>query len=129
MLSKSLSNPKAQIFMLQNKQTYFSLAKKNALIEMVSILINKDMFVANGNLLYDPGNSNQGSVTTQRCGHGREQGGKFKRKGTYVHLWLIHVDIWQKPIQYYKAIIFQLKINFFLKDVFEPSYSDLKFRV
>ena len=28
MLSKSLSNPKAQIFMLQNKQTYLSLAKK-----------------------------------------------------------------------------------------------------
>ena len=22
-------------------------------------------------------------------------GGKFKRERTYVHLWLIHVDIWQ----------------------------------
>ena len=29
----------------------------------------------------------------------------------YVYLWLIRVDVWQKPTQYYKAIIFQLKIN------------------
>ena len=42
------------------------------------------------------------------------EGGKFKRKGTYVYLWLIHVDVWQKPIRYYKAIIVQLKINKFL---------------
>ena len=26
-----------------------------------------------------------------------------------VYLWLIQVDVWQKPIQYYKAIILQLK--------------------
>ena len=31
---------------------------------------------------------------------------------TYVYLWLIHVDVWQKPTQYCKAIILQLKINF-----------------
>ena len=62
MLSKSLLNPKPQIFMLQNK--HFSHWQKNVLIEMLSILINKDMFVANGNLLYDSGNSNQRSVTT-----------------------------------------------------------------
>ena len=31
----------------------------------------------------------------------------------YVDLLLIHVDIWQKPTQYYKAIILQLKINKF----------------
>ena len=49
-----------------------------------------------------------------------EVGGKFKREGTYVYLWLIHVDVWQKPTQYWKAIIFQLKINFknFKKRVF-----------
>ena len=28
----------------------------------------------------------------------------FKREGTYVYLWLIHVDVWQKPIQYCEAI-------------------------
>ena len=26
----------------------------------------------------------------------------FKRKGTYVYLWLIHVDIWQKSNHYIK---------------------------
>ena len=29
-----------------------------------------------------------------------------------VYLWLIHVDLWQKPTQYCKSIILQLKINF-----------------
>ena len=33
--------------------------------------------------------------------------------GTHVHLWLIHVNVWQKPLQYYKVISLQLKlINF-----------------
>ena len=31
--------------------------------------------------------------------------------GIYIYTWLIHVDIWQKPTQYCKAGIFQLKIN------------------
>jgi len=44
-------------------------------------------------------------------GWGRRGGGKFKREGTYVYLWLIHVDVWQKPTQYCKAVIPQLKIN------------------
>ena len=46
---------------------------------------------------------------------GWEAGRRFRREGTYVYLWLIHVDIWQKPAQYCKAIIFQLKINKFFK--------------
>jgi len=40
-----------------------------------------------------------------------EVGGIFKREGTYAYLWLIHVDEWQKPTQYCKTIIFQLKTN------------------
>ena len=40
-----------------------------------------------------------------------EVGGRRKREGTYIYLWLIHVDIWQKPTQYYKAVILQLKIT------------------
>ena len=36
---------------------------------------------------------------------------RFKREGTHVYLWLIHVDIWQKPTQHCKAIILQLKIK------------------
>ena len=40
---------------------------------------------------------------------GREMGGRFKREGTYVYLWLIHVAVWQKTAKFYKAIILQLK--------------------
>ena len=36
-------------------------------------------------------------------------GGRFKTEGTYVYLWLIHADARQKPIQYCKAVILQLK--------------------
>ena len=42
---------------------------------------------------------------------GWEVGGRFKREGKYVYLWLIQVDIWQKPTQYCKAIILLLKIK------------------
>ena len=35
----------------------------------------------------------------------------FKRAGTYVHLWPIHVDVRQIPTQYCKAIILPIKIN------------------
>ena len=31
----------------------------------------------------------------------------FKREETYVYLWLIHIDIWQKLLQYLK----QLSLN------------------
>ena len=41
--------------------------------------------------------------------------GKFKRKGTYIYLELIHVDVWQKPTHYCRAIILQLKINLIIK--------------
>ena len=38
-------------------------------------------------------------------------GRRFKRAGTYVYLWLIHVNVGQKPTQYSKAVVLQLKIN------------------
>ena len=31
--------------------------------------------------------------------------------GTHVHSWLIHVNVWQKPLQYCKVISFQLKFK------------------
>ena len=49
--------------------------------------------IANGNLLYVSGNSNRGSVSTKRGGMGREMGGRFKREGIFVNLWLIHVEV------------------------------------
>ena len=47
------------------------------------------------------------SGTTRRDAVGREMGGAFKM-GTHVHLWLIHVNVWQKPLQYCKIISLQL---------------------
>ena len=40
-----------------------------------------------------------------------EVGGRAKREGTYLYPWLVHVDVRQKPAQYCKAIILQLKMN------------------
>ena len=55
------------------------------------------------------GNQSPCSVTTWRDGVGREVGGGLRREGTRICLWPIHVDVWQKPSQYYKVIILQLK--------------------
>ena len=38
-------------------------------------------------------------------------GGRCKSEELYEYLWLIYVDIWQKPVQYCKAIILQKKIK------------------
>ena len=38
-----------------------------------------------------------------------EGGGRgVQDRGTHVHPWLTHVDVWQKPPQYCKEIILQL---------------------
>ena len=50
-------------------------------------------YTANRNLLYGSGSSNRGSVATYRSGMGKEMGGRFKREGIYVHLWLILVEV------------------------------------
>ena len=42
------------------------------------------------------GTQSRCSGTTQRDGMGKEVGGGFQDRGTDVHLWLIHVDVWQK---------------------------------
>jgi len=39
---------------------------------------------------------------------GRWEGGSGW--GTHVYPWLIHVNVWQKPPQYYKVISLQLKL-------------------
>ena len=49
------------------------------------------------------------SGTAQRGRVGRELGGGFRMGGTHVYLWPIHADVWQKPSQYCKVIILQLK--------------------
>ena len=60
---------------------------------------------ASGNVPYDSGNSNRSSVTTQRAGVGWKVGGMFRTEGTHVYLWLIYVDVRQKPTQYCKTVI------------------------
>ena len=56
---------------------------------------------------------------------GREMGRRFKGEGTYIYLWLIHVDIWQKPSQFCKAIILQLK----QKNKYIKKFSVLKIEI
>ena len=40
---------------------------------------------------------------------GEGGGGEGPGRGTHVQPWLIHVSVWQKPLQYCKAINLQLK--------------------
>ena len=54
----------------------------------------------------------QGTQTgaLERGGMGRDVGVMFKREWTWVYLWLIHVAVWQKLTQNYKALTLQLKL-------------------
>ena len=52
-----------------------------------------------------------------------EMGGRSNGEGKYVYLWLIHVDVWQKPAQCCKATILQLKINLKKKQEKLESYT------
>ena len=55
----------------------------------------------------------QGTQTPRVGGwDGRWAGGVSGRDHHPLYLWLIHVDVWQKPTQCCKTIILQLKINF-----------------
>ena len=51
----------------------------------------------------------QGCYDKLKGGMGREIGGRSRREGTWVYLWLILVDVWQKTTKFCKAIILQLK--------------------
>ena len=66
--------------------------------------------IASGNLLYDTGSSNlvlcDNLEGLNVVGVGRVVQG-------VEDICLIHDDVWQKPTQYCKAIILQLKINKF----------------
>ena len=42
-------------------------------------------------------------------GEGKVGGTGVQDGGTHVHSWQIHIDVWQNPPQYCKAIILQLK--------------------
>ena len=40
---------------------------------------------------------------------GEGDGREVQKGGIYIYLWLIHVDVLQKPMEFCKAIILQLK--------------------
>ena len=42
---------------------------------------------------------------------------RFKREGTYVYLGMTHIVVWQRPTQYCKAVIIQLKIYLKKKEI------------
>ena len=48
---------------------------------------------------------------------GRWEGGSGW--GTHVHPWLIHVNVWQKPLQYCRVISLQLKQINLKKELWE----------
>ena len=58
--------------------------------------------------MYDSGDSNRGSVTIHKD-MGREIGGKFRKEGRWVYLWVILVDVWQKATKFCESNIIQLK--------------------
>ena len=39
----------------------------------------------------------------------QEMGGRFKREGIYVYLWLIHAEVWQKTENSVKQLSFNKK--------------------
>ena len=67
--------------------------------------------IASRNLLYDTGSSHL-VLSDNLEGWDGLVGGRKYTYGWPVYLWLIHADAWQKPTQYCKAMILQLKIKF-----------------
>ena len=57
--------------------------------------------IASRNLIYDAGNPQLVLCYNLWSGVESYEEGEFKKEGTYVYLWLIHVDVWQKSPQYY----------------------------
>ena len=51
----------------------------------------------------------QGLFVNLERWNGEGAGGRFKREGIYVYLWLIHVEVSQERTKFCKAIILQFK--------------------
>ena len=91
-------------------QTWSRRGKKRAgRLERVELPYVK--LIASWNLLDDAGNPKLVLCDNLEGWERREVGWRFKREGICVYLWLVHVDVWQKPSLYFKVIILQLKIK------------------
>jgi len=58
--------------------------------------------------MHETGHSKPGHWDNPEGWDGREEE-RGSGWGSYVHPWLIHVNVWQKPLQYCKVISLQLK--------------------
>lgn len=52
-----------------------------------------------------------GLCDSLRSGLGREGERGLRTEGTHICLRPVHTDVWQKPSQYYKVVLFQLNNN------------------
>ena len=59
--------------------------------------------------MYDAGSPKVVLCDNLQGGGGQGGGRGFRREGTHICLWPIHVDVWQKSSQNCKVIILQLK--------------------
>ena len=96
------------------------------ILDKLRISNQKSQFlqIASRKLVYNTQGSIHCSVNTwcSRGVDGYGVRGRFRKKGTYVYLWLIHVAVWQKPTQHCSAIIFQLKIDKFKRQFTKSIY-------
>ena len=68
----------------------------------------------------------QGLCDRLKDGMAREMGGRTGREETWVYLWLILVDVWQKNTKFCKAIILQSKKIKKIKEKNQMIYSAIK---
>ena len=65
--------------------------------------------MASASLMHEAGHSKPVHWDNPEGWDGDGGGSGVQDGGTHVHPWLIHVNVWQKPPQYYKVITLQLK--------------------
>ena len=65
--------------------------------------------IASPGLMHDTGCSGLGHWDDPEGRDGEGGGRGFRMGDTCTHPWLIHVNVWQKPLQYCKVISPQLK--------------------
>ena len=64
--------------------------------------------MASPNSMYEAGHSKLVHWDNPKGWDAKGGGRGVQDQETYVHLWLVHVNVWQKPPQYCKAISLQL---------------------
>ena len=65
--------------------------------------------MASANRMHEAGHSKPVLRVNTEGWSGKGGGMGVQDGGTHVHSWLIHVDVWQKPPQYCKVTVLQLK--------------------